>query len=153
MKSRIDDAVNMFESGYACAQSVFTTYADLFGIDRETALKLSGPLSAGVGRMREVCGTVSAMAMLSGLKKGFTDPEDLAGKEESYALVRRMSDAFREQHGTILCRELIGRSGPEDPRPEPRTQAYYDHRACAKYVATAARLLEEYMAEHPPKAR
>ena len=49
--------------------------------------------------------------------------------------------------------QLVGRSGPEDPRPEPRTQAYYDHRACAKYVATAARLLEEYMAEHPPKAR
>ena len=46
MKSRIQDAVNMFESGYACAQSVFTTYADLFGMDRETALKLSGPLSA-----------------------------------------------------------------------------------------------------------
>ena len=71
MKSRVQDAVDLFESGYACAQSVFAAYADLFGMDRETALKLSGPLSAGVGRMREVCGTVSAMAMLSGLKKGF----------------------------------------------------------------------------------
>ena len=107
MKSRMQDAVNMFETGYACAQSVFTTYADLVGMERETALKLSGPLSAGVGRMREVGGTVSAMAMLSGLKKGFTDPEDLEGKAEAYALVRRMSDALKAEHGSILCRELL----------------------------------------------
>lgn len=29
MKSRIQDAVNMFESGFNCAQSVFVTYADI----------------------------------------------------------------------------------------------------------------------------
>ncbi|HJC23616.1 MAG TPA: C-GCAxxG-C-C family protein [Candidatus Eisenbergiella merdavium] len=146
MKSRIDEAVNMFESGYACAQSVFTTYADLFGIGRETALKLSGPLSAGVGRMREVCGTVSAMAMLSGLKKGFTDPEDLAGKEESYALVRRMSDALKSQHGTILCRELLGLpegvEREESAKPQERTPEYYASRPCSGIVRTAARIVE-----------
>ena len=54
MKSRIQDAVNMFESGFNCAQSVFATYADVFGMDRQTALKLAGPMGAGVGRMREV---------------------------------------------------------------------------------------------------
>lgn len=43
MKSRIQDAVNMFESGFNCAQSVFVTYADIFGMDRQTALKLAGP--------------------------------------------------------------------------------------------------------------
>ena len=80
MKSRIQDAVNMFESGFNCAQSVFVTYADIFGMDRQTALKLAGPMGAGVGRMREVCGTVSAMAMLSGLKMGNTDPADEEAK-------------------------------------------------------------------------
>lgn len=70
MESRVQDAVMLFESGFNCAQSVFAAYADLFGMDRETALKLACPMGAGVGRMREVCGTVSAMAMLSGLKWG-----------------------------------------------------------------------------------
>ena len=146
MKSRVQDAVNMFESGYACAQSVFTTYADLFGMDRETALKLSGPLSAGIGRMREVCGTVSAMAMLSGLKKGFTDPEDLEGKAETYALVRRMSDELKAEHGSILCRELLGLpegvEREESVKPQERTPEYYAMRPCSGLVRTAARIVE-----------
>ena len=108
MESRVQDAVMLFESGFNCAQSVFAAYADLFGMDRETALKLACPMGAGVGRMREVCGTVSAMAMLSGLKMGNTDPSDEEAKTRSYEIVRKMSDAFREKRGSIICRELLG---------------------------------------------
>ena len=70
MESRVEKAVQTFESGFGCAQSVFSTYADLFGMDRETALKLASPMGGGIGRMREVCGAVSAMALLAGLKGG-----------------------------------------------------------------------------------
>ena len=82
MESRVTQAVATFESGYTCAQAVFVTYADLFGMDRETALKLSSPMGGGVGRMREICGVVSAMALLAGLKEGNTDPENEAGREQ-----------------------------------------------------------------------
>ena len=75
MRSRVDEAVQTFESGYNCAQAVFATYADLFGLSKETALKLSSPMGAGVGRMREICGAVSGMALLSGLKEGNIDPK------------------------------------------------------------------------------
>ena len=147
MKSRVQDAVDLFESGYACAQSVFAAYADLFGMDRETALKLSGPLSAGVGRMREVCGTVSAMAMLSGLKKGFTDPDDLTGKAETYALVRRMSDRLKAAHGSVICRQLLGlpegMEREESAKPQERTPEYYASRPCSGIVRTAATIVEE----------
>jgi len=54
MESRVEKAVQTFESGFGCAQSVFSTYADLFGMDRETALKLASPMGGGIGRMREV---------------------------------------------------------------------------------------------------
>ena len=40
MESRVEEVVRTFESGYTCAQAVFVTYADLFGLDRETALRL-----------------------------------------------------------------------------------------------------------------
>ena len=76
MESRVERAQELFRSGYNCAQSVFAAYADLFGMDRETALKISCPMGAGIGRMREVCGTVCAMSMLSGFVYGNTDPED-----------------------------------------------------------------------------
>ena len=122
MESRVEKAVQTFESGFGCAQSVFSTYADLFGMDRETALKLASPMGGGIGRMREVCGAVSAMALLAGLKEGNTDPSNEEGKEKIYLLVRQMSDKFREENGTIICRELLGLLEREDSaRPERRT--------------------------------
>ena len=151
MKSRIQDAVTMFESGFNCAQSVFVTYADIFGMDRQTALKLAGPMGAGVGRMREVCGTVSAMAMLSGLKMGNTDPADEEAKTRSYEMVRKMSDAFRERRGSIICRELLGMSAgmqrEESAKPSARTAEYYASRPCSHLVAEAAGIVEEMLLE------
>ncbi len=146
MVSRVEQAVATFEAGYTCAQSVFVTYADLFGMDRETALKLSSPMGGGIGRMREVCGAVSAMALLAGLKEGNTDPANEEGKENIYLLTRRMAEKFKEQHDTIICRELLGIEGMEESaKPSERTPQYYEERPCLKVIATAARIVEEML--------
>ncbi len=146
MQSRVEQAVQTFESGYGCAQSVFATYADLFGIDRETALKLASPMGGGIGRMREVCGTVSAMALLAGLKEGNIDPSDEEGRERIYLLVRKMSDSFREENGTIICRELLGLEEREQSaKPGKRTEEYYASRPCSRLVRCAAKLVEEML--------
>ena len=113
-ESRTERAVETFKEGYNCAQAVFSTYADYFGMDRETALKMSSAMGAGVGRMREVCGAVSSMAMLAGLKEGNADPQDEAAKEHIYALVRKMSARFKEKYDTIICKELLGMDSVED---------------------------------------
>ena len=57
-----------FKSGYNCAQSVFLTYAHKYGFNKETALKLSSSFGGGMGRLREVCGAISAMFMIAGLE-------------------------------------------------------------------------------------
>ena len=146
MQSRVDKAVETFESGFGCAQSVFSTYADLFGMDRETALKLASPMGGGIGRMREVCGAVSAMALLAGLKDGNIDPKDEEGRERIYLLVRKMSDRFREENGTISCRELLGILDREQSaKPDQRTKEYYESRPCSRLVASAARIVEEML--------
>ena len=54
MGSRVEKAVELFMSGYNCSQSVFAAYSDLFGMDREQALKVSCSMGGGMGRMREV---------------------------------------------------------------------------------------------------
>ena len=148
MVSRVEQAVSTFEEGYTCAQSVFATYADLFGMDRETALKLTSPMGGGIGRMREVCGVVSAMALLAGLKEGNTDPENEEGKEKIYLLTRRMAEKFKEKHETIICRELLGIQGMEmSAKPSERTKEYYRERPCSKLVATASGIVEEMLLE------
>ena len=146
MKSRIEQAVQTFESGFNCCQSVFVTYADLFGMDRETALKMSCSMGGGVGRMREVCGTVSAMALLTGLKCGNTDPENEEAKTYNYEMVRKLADAFKEKQSTIICRDLLGiKEREESASPSARTAQYYATRPCSSLVACAAGLVEELL--------
>ncbi len=148
MVSRVEEAVRTFEAGYTCAQSVFVTYADLFGIDRETALKLTSAMGGGIGRMREVCGAVSSMALLAGLKEGNTDPANEEGKEKIYLLTRQLAEKFKQRHGTIICRELLGIEGMEkSARPSERTESYYNSRPCSGLVKTAAEIIEEMLLE------
>ena len=59
-----------------------------------------------------------------------------------------MSASFKQEFGTLYCRELLGLDHSSDgPTPEKRTATYYQKRPCLELVGCAARLLEEYMAE------
>lgn len=145
-KSRIEDALGLFQSGYNCAQSVFAAYADLFGMDMQTALKMSSAMGGGVGRMREICGVVSAMALLAGLQEGNDNPTDSDAKTHIYEVVRRMSAQFKEKQGTIICRELLGLDGMEESaRPSERTPEFYESRPCAKFIVCAAEIIEDVL--------
>ena len=148
MKSRVDQAVELFMSGYNCCQSVFTAYSDLFGLDRETSLRLSCSLGAGMGRMREVCGTASAMFMIAGLVCGNTDPANQEAKTKNYETVRRMAAAFKAVNHTIICREILGlQEAEKSAAPSERTPEYYQKRPCARVVASAARIIESTFPE------
>lgn len=146
-------AVQYFLDGYNCAQAVFLAFAPDLGMERAAAARLSSSFGGGMGRLREVCGAVSGMLMAAGALYGYDTPGDDVQKAAHYALVQALAGQFREAHSTILCRELLNRPGPESPTPEARTPDYYASRPCARFVGTAARILEEYMAKHPPKER
>ena len=143
-------AETLFRKGYNCCQSVFAAFAPRFGIPEESALKLSCSLGGGVGRMREVCGTVSGMALLVSLCNGNTDPENSDAKEENYRTVRMLADIFRAKNKTIICRELLGLEKAEkQARPEDRTLSYYQSRPCPHLVKDAAIIMEHYLDFYP----
>ena len=48
-----DKAAELFKGGLCCSQAVFCAFAEDFGMDAETARKVSAGLGGGVGRMRE----------------------------------------------------------------------------------------------------
>ena len=99
IEERVNQAVHNFESGYNCAQSVFLAYSDVFELDLELAKKMSVSFGGGVGRMREVCGTVNAMAMLAGFKYPVFDPLDQEARARNYGMVQKMAALFKEKHG------------------------------------------------------
>lgn len=147
-KSRVEEAVSLFESGYNCCQSVFTAYAGLYGMDKGEGLMMTSTMGGGVGRMREVCGAVSAMALLYGLIDGNEDPKDQAKKEAVYQRVRDMSDEFARRNGSIICKELLGIAEREESAaPDIRTEEYYAKRPCTQLVRCAAEIIESNLGE------
>ena len=98
--------------------------------------------------MREVCGAVSGMLMVAGLLYGYVGPEKGEVKKEHYARVQELAGRFREETGSIICREIL-KNPPSDPNPSPRTEEYYKQRPCVRMVTLAVRVLEQYIAENP----
>ena len=142
-------AAELFMSGCNCSQAVLVAFCDLTGLEPEFAKKLSCGFGGGLGRLREVCGAVSGMIMAANLLYGYTDPgENDIHKKEYYSLVQELCRKFREQTGSIICRELLD-NPPSDPTPCPRTAEYYAQRPCARMVMIAANVLDHYIAEHP----
>lgn len=147
---RQEKAKEYFLKGYNCAQSVFAAFADLYGIEEETALKLSCSFGAGMGRMREVCGAVSGMFLVAGLECGNIDPSDQKQKIKNYETVRMLANRFKEKNQTIICRELLGiRAAEKSAAPSARTEEYYKTRPCVRTVMDAAGILEEYLLDFP----
>ena len=145
-------AAELFLNGANCSQAVLLAFGDLTGLDPKTAARLSSSFGGGMGRLREVCGAVSGMLMVAGILYGYEDPGEADGaKKAHYQLVQDLCGRFRAEAGSIICRELL-ENPASDPNPSPRTAEYYKTRPCARYVMLAARILDEYIAEHPAEA-
>ena len=152
LEERVAKAGRLFkEGGYNCCQAVVLAYCDLFGMDEKTAASLSSGFGGGMGRMREVCGSVSGMVMLSGMLSPADNPSDKAGRTANYALVQEVAGEFRNINGSIRCRELLGRdkkpadgqATSESPVPSDKTAEYYKKRPCEELVKISARIIGE----------
>ena len=152
IETRAQRAVDLFKQGYNCSQAVFASCADIYGIeDQDLALRLSASFGGGMGRMRLVCGAASGMFMLAGLQNGSCTPHDNEGKMANYAFVQQLAGDFKAKYGSLICAELLGLAPkgstmeflPAEalrPKPEERTQQYYEKRPCSEMVAEAVRI-------------
>lgn len=147
IRKREEAAKDFFRKGYNCAQSVALAFSDIIGLDTEQTARVTAGLGGGVGRMREVCGAVSAMAVIAGGIAPFTEPSSMEDKKKNYALVQLLAGRFREEKGAIVCRELmkLRADAPSGPEPEARTEEYYRSRPCEGNIACAARILAQYL--------
>lgn len=140
-------AKQYFLQGYNCAQSVMLAFCDDLGIDKQTVLMLTSPFGGGMGRLREVCGTLSGAYMVLGLKRGYNEPKDTQGKTQLYNEVQDFAAKFREDNGSIICRELLDLriKDKDTPTPSERTQQYYQARPCPDLCSYAADMLDEFL--------
>lgn len=148
---RAQKAIEYFFEGYNCSQAIMLAFADVHNLDKKTALAMSSSFGGGMGRLREVCGGMSGVFMVLGIVYGYDDPKDPEAKKEHYERIQQLAAEFRNLHGSIVCRELLGLDlkGPDAPTPEARTSEYYQKRPCPKMIGSAAMILEGYMKKYP----
>lgn len=131
MTDRIKKAVELRnEKGYNCAQAVLCAYADLTGLDEDTAYKIAEGFGSGMGGMGDTCGAVTAAFMLIGLRNGSGVAGGKSTRAATYKQIRDFADAFKAKTGSVMCRELKGADGrPAQP--------------CAFCIEMAAELFEK----------
>jgi C_GCAxxG_C_C family probable redox protein len=146
MSDHAELARSLFLQGYNCAQAVFCAFCDVTELEIDDAARMASSFGGGLGRLREVCGTVSGAALVLGVERGYADPKDYAAKKSHYALVQEFARRFRDANGSIICRELLkGIGATEGGAPEARTEEYYRKRPCPNLAYCAAEILDEML--------
>ena len=142
--TKIEEAVAYFKAGFSCSQAIMAAYGPTVGLDRDAAIKIASGFGGGMGRMSETCGAVTGAFMVLGLKYGAAST-DRQAKETVYALVREFAARFKECHGSLLCRDLLGcdLSTPEGLALSQEKKLSLT--VCPPYVETAATILEEML--------
>ncbi len=138
VNQRVSAAKDYFAKGYNCAQSVVLAYSDIMELDIETLATISAPFGGGLGRLREVCGAVSGMALVAGKLAPCYNPEDSQSKKDNYSLVQSLANEFRNANGSVVCRELLGLA---PIREEVAGWKPTKKRPCAELVALAAEIV------------
>ena len=100
MSVRGDKAYELFLSGYNCTQAVIGAFADVIGMDFDTAVRFASGFGGGMGRLREVCGTFSGAVIVVNALYGYSDPKNVQAKAELYSRIQELAAQFRRDNGS-----------------------------------------------------
>ena len=143
--SKPDCALSFFRRGFSCSQAVAAAFAADYGLDKETALRLSQGFGGGIARRADWCGALTGAILVIGLKHGRVRPEDAAARDKTYALVRDLIARFTARHGQVKCRDLLGWDLGTAEGQKKVDELRLHQTRCEDFVRDAARILEEIL--------
>ncbi len=126
--NKIEQALELSSQNYNCAQAVFTTYAESFGISEDMAKQIASGFGGGIGKTENICGAISGAVMLLGLKyyKEFSSVE---AKEKIYQITSEFIEKFEDIHKSDNCAVLLGLKEKNNFE-------------CSEYIKTACEIFE-----------
>jgi len=102
-------ALELFEAGMNCAQSVYAGSGAGSGMTEEQRLAVAAAFGGGMGRSGDTCGALTGALMTLGERNAALLAADpVAGRDATYAEARQLIEEFKARHGSTLCRELTG---------------------------------------------
>jgi C_GCAxxG_C_C family probable redox protein len=99
-------SLELFMSGYFCAESVLLAITENQGIQSDLIPKIATGFCSGISRTGGMCGAVSGAIMGINLVAGRSSPSE--STEPSYALTQKFISQFEREYGSVNCRQLIG---------------------------------------------
>ena len=132
MSEKTEKALANHHKGYNCAQAVACAFAEDLGMDEKEVFRLMEGFGFGMGCM-QVCGAVSAMSAVAGLKESDGNLQAPATKKTSYKASKKMLKSFEEKNSSVICHDIKG----VDTGKVLRT--------CDGCVEDAAAIIEQYL--------
>jgi C_GCAxxG_C_C family probable redox protein len=137
-------SLELFKSGYFCAESVLLAIAESRGIQSDLIPKIATGFCSGISRTGGMCGAVSGAIMGINVLAGRNSPSE--SLESSFNLTQKLIIQFERQYGSVNCRQLIGC----DLATEEGQRTFLENNLlerCYQYVAEATRMAVSLMAE------
>ena len=113
-------------NSHNCAQAILHTYADMAGIDEESAMNIANAFGAGMGNMEGTCGALVGAGLVLGLAS--------KDKVKSMKQMRQVMTKFQQRNGATQCKMLKGMNADRVALRE-----------CPDCVADAAEFMEEQL--------
>jgi len=131
----------LHKEGFNCAEAVLRIVADEWDIRDRFIPRVATGFGGGLGRQGYICGALSGGVITIGLRYGRDMGGDTAARDKSYAMVRKLFKRFREEFGSVHCRELVG-VDLTTPEGLERLKAIWQERCARFIVRTAETVLE-----------
>lgn len=82
------NAINLFNSGYNCSQSVLSVFSQDVQMPNEKSFHIAAGFGAGMGRLQNTCGAVTGAYMVLGLYNGSKYETNQEVVENSFEMIQ-----------------------------------------------------------------
>jgi C_GCAxxG_C_C family probable redox protein len=146
MEDRKKQAIDLFNNGYNCAQSVIGAYQDKLGKRTDVLMDMASGFGGGMGRLQRTCGAVTGAFMVM---SSLSDHSLPGAKERLESDIQAFARRFRDHFGELNCKALLGYDlNSEEELQKAHEEMAFDER-CTRFIEYAVEMLDDLL-NNPP---
>ena len=141
----VEKAAELAGRGFMCSQCVFARFAPEVGVDEDLALRLTSPFGGG-SFYGGTCGAVVGANLVLAMEHGWSEQPSMEQIRNLEQKIQEFNSRFEERNGSILCREILGKSFAV---PEEKEAIYAENlmAKCPAVISSACDIVEEMLEE------
>ena len=145
MEDRKKQAIELFDNGYNCAQSVIGAYQDKLGKRADVLMDMASGFGGGMGKLQRTCGAVTGAFMVISSLSDHTLP---GAKERLESDIQAFARRFRDHFGELNCMTLLGYNlNSKEELQKAHQEMAFDER-CTRFIEYAVEVLDELLKNH-----